>query len=214
MKRFDSIIKLIKPESNVIDVGCDHCLLAINLIKKNIVKHIYNIDKNIKPLNSGINNLTKLNYLKYTTNILGDGLTTNKIKHKIDYCVIAGVGAKTIIEILTKRNKNIKINSFILIPNNNSDLLRGFLHKQNENIVYEEIIKENGYFYNLIQTKGKKKQKFSKIELFFSKFLLNNKNELFIEMLSKRFLFLKNNKLFDKNKKLRMEYEHLKKVLN
>jgi len=46
------------------------------------------------------------------------------INEKIDNCVIAGMGANNIIDILNNKNKQLQIKNFILVPNNDAYLVR------------------------------------------------------------------------------------------
>jgi tRNA (adenine22-N1)-methyltransferase len=123
MKRINAIIKYIKPNSIVIDVGSDHALLSTSLTKCTSMKHIYNIEKNLGPLNRTIQN-TKT--IKNITNIHANGLDFKINEMKIDYCVIAGMGGNNIINILQHVNSK-KCQTFILQPSNNTSDLRRFL---------------------------------------------------------------------------------------
>lgn len=105
--------------------------LACLLLNNNVANFVYNIEINSKPLQNGIKNLTKINALDKTKNILNNGLTNLEIPKKIDYCVIAGMGGKNIINIISKKDQKLRIANFILVPNNNAWLLRTWLKKIN-----------------------------------------------------------------------------------
>ena len=49
----------IKDDDKVIDVGCDHALLDVYLVKNNIVKNIIVSDVSKNALDSGISNIKK-----------------------------------------------------------------------------------------------------------------------------------------------------------
>jgi tRNA (adenine22-N1)-methyltransferase len=88
----EEIIKQITKPSVVVDVGCDHCYLAINLLQQKIATFVYNIDIAKKPLASGISNLRKAKLLDYTKNICNDGFSNLHEKIVANYCVISGIG--------------------------------------------------------------------------------------------------------------------------
>jgi tRNA A22 N-methylase len=75
MNRIDSIVNLINDKNaTVIDIGCDHALLSIKLLKNKHCNFVYNVDINKKPLLNGIRNIKKNNLSKQTKNIQNDGL--------------------------------------------------------------------------------------------------------------------------------------------
>lgn len=101
---------------------------------------MYNIDNKKSPLLSGIENIKKFNLLEKTKNIIANGLNTNEIKQKIDYCVMSGIGGKNIVNILTNKNENITIDTYLCLCNDNPHLLREYIKQNNFFISYEDII--------------------------------------------------------------------------
>jgi len=140
--RLLSIINCIeKPQSTIIDVGCDHCYTSIfSFIYKNI-KFAYNIDNKKGPLVSGIENLKKYGFFDKTSNILSDGLSNLDIKDKIDYCIISGLGGNTIFEILNNKSKDLKIDTYIICCNDHPQKIEEFIKENNYIIKKQDIIK-------------------------------------------------------------------------
>jgi tRNA (adenine22-N1)-methyltransferase len=151
--RIKTIVKLIKKNSVVIDVGSDHAILAITLLKEHIAKYVYNIELNKMPYENTISKLTNAGLIDKTTNILCNGLQTDLINSKIDYCVISGMGARNIIDILESANKSIKIKHYIFVPHRNPDLLKSYLIQHKFKIQHEEIIQQHGYSYTVFEAK-------------------------------------------------------------
>jgi tRNA (adenine22-N1)-methyltransferase len=154
-KRIDAISQLIKPESVVADIGSDHAFLAINLLSKYHIRHVYNVELNRLPYENTISNLRKHNLLECTTNIIADGLQTNEINETLDVCVISGMGGLNMIKIIDNANPNIKIKQFILVPNNNINKLKAYVSEKNYKIIYETNIMDHKYSYPLIQIEKK-----------------------------------------------------------
>ena len=199
--RINQIIRLIKPNSIVIDVGSDHAKVAIKLLTNKIATFVYNIEINQGPLDNTINSLEKYGLLDNAKNILNDGLKNLTIKEKINYCVIAGMGGKNIIDILTNKSKDLNIENFILVPNNNAQLLRKFLKDNKFKVVYEEIISESGHYYELIQTSLKKGLKIKTTEdEYFGPYNLKNETKLFVEYQKDKWEHLSKNKNLTRNK--------------
>ncbi|MDE7099842.1 MAG: class I SAM-dependent methyltransferase, partial [Malacoplasma sp.] len=98
--RIREIANLINDGKIVVDVGSDHAQLSIFLISENRCKLVYNIEKNEKPFLNSCNNTKK--YKDKIINIKSDGFDLFDKSLEIDYCIISGMGSKTMIEILCK----------------------------------------------------------------------------------------------------------------
>jgi len=149
MNRINYLCSLIQNCETVIDVGSDHAYLAINLLKNEQVKKVINIEINEGPLKQGIKNLQRFNLLKYTENILNNGLNNFNFKfvdQKFDYCVISGLGSTTIMTILG--NNQLEIDKFVLQTNSDDYKLRKYLINNNYFIEKDEIIFDNDKFYH------------------------------------------------------------------
>lgn len=174
MIRINFISDLIPNCQNVIDVGSDHAYLAINLLSQKKVQLVVNIEVNKGPHISGVENLKKHQLLDHTINLVNNGFKNLEKQFNnivFDYAVIAGMGSRTIIDIL-KENK-LKISQFILQTNKNPYLLRKWLINNKYKITKEYIVQEHGIFYPImIVSKCKFKKLYTNLELNFGK--LNN----------------------------------------
>ncbi|GHU47125.1 hypothetical protein FACS1894218_0890 [Bacilli bacterium] len=210
--RLASVAKLIK-NGNIIDVGSDHAYLSCFLLTNHLIRFAYNIDINELPLKRGVDNVRKCKVGSHCKNILADGLQTTQINKVIDYCVIAGMGGKNIVDIIKQKNPNIKINNFILVPNNNAKLVRQFLAKHQYRISYEEIIQDHDYFYELIVA-SKTRGLFIKnvASIYFGPYNLLYPSPSFQEMLRVRKAFIEREQLHIKNQNYAREWKLLKGI--
>ncbi|MDR0752930.1 MAG: class I SAM-dependent methyltransferase [Mycoplasmataceae bacterium] len=201
-KRIENILKNIKRNSVIVDVGCDHCYTSIYALKTKKAKFAYNIDINKKPLENGISNIKKQSLFLKTKNFIANGLQTNEIEKKIDFCVISGIGGRNIIDIIENANSDIKIKYFIFVPNNNEYELRIFLQKNGFLEKKTEYVYENNYFYQIMLVKNTKIKKNK---------LMKNINEKYF-LLGK---YKRNNKVLEQYISfLIKKYEEIKKKSN
>lgn len=219
-KKIQAITNLISSSNILIDVGCDHCFLAIELFKQNKIKHIINVDINKKPLDSGVKNLIKYNLLNKTTNIVNDGLKDIEKKDKIfqnitkiDYCVIAGMGSSSIIDII--KNNQLNIQNYILQSSKDEWKLRKYLINNNYEIISETYVFDNDIFYPIFFVKKNNIiYQYSQQDIFFGKIEIIVNKDLYIQMLKTREKFFEN--LFTKyeykkmNDDIKDEYNALK----
>ena len=139
--RLKSLIKYIDSEDLVIDIGCDHALIDIYLIKNN--QGILNIKKN--KLDNKIDARC------------GNGLEVLNEFDNINTILISGMGTNTILKILDNKYLN-KINKLIIQSNKDYYLLRKEITKLGFMISDEEVIVSNNKMYiNIVFIRGNKK---------------------------------------------------------
>ena len=155
--RLKAIAIFVDKEDKIVDIGCDHSLLAIHLIKENIIKKAIVSDINPNALENAIINIQKANLEDKITPILSDGLENIPI-NEINTIIISGMGTTNILKILNNIPENI--NKLIIQSNNDYYNLRKTITKNNFYIVDETIIKENNKYYLTIKfEKGNQRYK-------------------------------------------------------
>lgn len=211
--RLESLVKHIKINDKIIDIGCDHALLDIYLVKNNFLKNIIVSDVHEKALNSGIENIKKYNLEKKIDARLGNGLEVLTEKDNVDTILISGMGTSTILKILSNPYiKNIK--RMIIQSNNDHFELRQNIIKMGYIVKAEDfLIDNNKHYINIVFEKGEKKYK--KEEIKYGPILIHNKNYLRFELENCE----KIRRLIPKMKfkyrfKLTREIKTLKKLIN
>lgn len=211
-KRLKSLAGLITLDDKVADIGCDHALLDIYMIKNKITDKVLIGDISENALENGINNVKKYRLENEITAKCGNGLDI--ITDEIDTVIISGMGASTIIKILSS-NKLKQIKKLIIQSNNDYYLLRKFLTNNGFYISHEAVIYENGkYYINIMFLKGFKK--YSKKELIYGPILINSNKEYFNFLLKKQIGILENvpkYRIFTRAK-MRKKIFYLKKMGN
>ena len=178
--RLKSLVKYIEKNDNIIDIGCDHALLDIYLIKNKIIDNIIVSDIHENALKAGIDNITKNKLSNSINTRLGNGLEVINESDKIDTILISGMGTSTILNILDNNYLN-NINKLILQSNNNHEELRKGVTKLGFYIKAEEyFLDKNKNYINIIFKRGYKK--YSKDELRYGPFLLKDANYLNFEI--------------------------------
>ena len=141
-KRLTTISAFINSSDKVIDIGCDHDLLAIYMYQKEGIK-IVGSDINPEPLKIAKNNLKKYDLSNTLELRLGDGISI--IKNE-DTIVISGMGGILITKILNDID-NKKIKKLIISPNDNFSLTREFITKKGYKIEKEIMVKDANKYY-------------------------------------------------------------------
>ena len=102
-KRLESLIKYIDKNDKLIDIGCDHGLIDIYLVKNNIINSIIISDIHEGALKAGQENVKKHHLEKQIDARLGNGLEVLKQDEVIDTVLISGMGTSTILKILNNK---------------------------------------------------------------------------------------------------------------
>lgn len=196
-KRLKAIADLVPLNAKVIDIGTDHAYLPIYLYLNDITKDITATDISQNVLDGSLNNLEKYGLKEKIKLIKSDGF--KNVFETYDLAIIAGMGTRTIIDILKIKQLPKEL---IIQSNNELNVLREFMNKLDYKIVSEVAVKEKNIYYSIIYYK-KGKEKLAKQEILFGK---SNNLEYY------KFLYDKYENLYKKSKQ--MIYLDYKKVLN
>ena len=185
MNRLEAIVSLIDKCDTLADIGTDHGYVAEMAIKNNLCKRVIATDINKGPLKSAVNHLTELGFENIVDFRLGGGLTVID-ENEVDCAVIAGMGGELISSIL-EESKSISntVNSFVLQPMTNIDVLRRYLYDNGYAISKEIIVKEYHHYYFII--KAIKENSICDDDIYYeiSKYLFDNKDKLLLEYIKK-----------------------------
>ncbi|NLL56593.1 MAG: SAM-dependent methyltransferase [Clostridiales bacterium] len=147
--RLKAILKEIDNVEVVADIGCDHGKLIVSAIlsqkaKKGIAVDISNESlKKAQILASEYDVIDKLIFLN------GDGFLP--IKDNIDIAVISGMGAREIVKILAQKDI---ANKYILVPHQDTYILRQYLRENSFFVIKDYIVKEQKFYPVIVAEKG------------------------------------------------------------
>jgi len=170
-KRLKTIASLIE-DNNVIDIGCDHAFLDIYLTLQG--KNAVALDNKESVLKYARFNINKYNLTDKIEVALSNGLDNYKI-NKNETVVIAGMGTRTIIDIL--KNEQFKyVNTLIIQSNNELEKLRKHLISIGYYIEDEKVVYEKKYYVIMKLKRGFKKYK--RLEYKYGPIAIKNKEYL------------------------------------
>ncbi len=217
-KRLKTIGNLVDDNSFLIDVGCDHALLDIYVVKSNSTVKAIASDINKGPLEQAKKNIKTAKLESKIDTLLSDGIES--VPLGVDTLVISGMGGKNMLGIVKYQLKRLKqFETIIISPNNDCDIIRTFLCKNGFYLVNELMVKDGNFFYQVLKFK-KGKKRYSSKELFFGPLLLTEKSTSFIEFLKKELIkkeqiyALLPNSYYTKRRSLRKEIKFIKDYLS
>ncbi len=177
--RLKVIGDLVPLSSYPLDIGCDHALLSIYLVKEKGIKKAVASDNKSGPLEKASSNVNFYNVQDKVKLIKAEGL--DSYCDGINTITISGMGGLSINKILENNKKYLrKINTIILSPNNYSIAVKRKLVKLGYHISNEILVKEKNIIYNIfVFEKGKRY--YSRRKLFLGPILMNKKDSLTFE---------------------------------
>lgn len=178
--RLKTLAKYTDKNDKIIDIGCDHALLDIYLVKNKLVDSLIVSDIHESALEAGKSNIKKNRLSKKITARLGSGLEVLNDNDDVDTILISGMGSSTIINILNNSYID-NINKLILQSNNDHFELRSKVISLGFYITAEEYFVDNKKNYiNIVFIRGHKK--YSKNDLRYGPILIHNKEYLEFEL--------------------------------
>lgn len=202
-KRLENIANLVEKGKSVIDIGTDHGLVPLYLAKNNISKDIIATDISAKSLKKLEDKLDK-NLENIIKTEVCDGLDGIDIKEK-QIAIIAGMGAITIIDILSKDIDKVRKLEYVICEGNiGNEKLRKFLNENNFIIDRDFLIKDGRKHYDIIRFKNGSDRKLSLGEIYFGKFIYSENNPLLMKRIeqiyNKNLKFKENIEKYSKDK--------------
>ncbi|EOU1217087.1 SAM-dependent methyltransferase [Clostridium perfringens] len=152
-KRLKRIAEHVDKCESVADIGTDHGYIPIYLVKEGICKKAIASDINKGPIEKAKVNVAFEGISNKVKCLLGPGLNPLKVG-EVNGVILAGMGGNLTRDILLADMDKVKKYDFIILqPAQNPEVLREFLYKNDYEIIDEDLIKDEGRFYELFKVK-------------------------------------------------------------
>ncbi|MDM0721333.1 tRNA (adenine(22)-N(1))-methyltransferase [Clostridium perfringens] len=152
-KRLKRIAEHVDKCESVADIGTDHGYIPIYLVKEGICKKAIASDINKGPIEKAKVNVAFEGVSNKVKCLLGPGLNPLKVG-EVNGVILAGMGGNLTRDILLADMEKVKRYDFIILqPAQNPEVLREFLYKNDYEIIDEDLIKDEGRFYELFKVK-------------------------------------------------------------
>lgn len=179
--RLACVASLVPAGARVADIGSDHAYLPAALVLDGKIDFAIAGEVVKGPYENAVREIKDHQLEGQVIPRLADGLTAIEPADKVDTITIAGMGGSLIASILEKdKNKLTGIKRLVLQPNVGESQLREWLMNNHYQIMTEKIIEEDNHIYEIIVAEPSVVPfRYSKYELDFGPFLLENKGPVF-----------------------------------
>lgn len=189
-KRLNKIAELVDFGASVTDVGTDHGYVPNFLCENKISSDIIATDISKNSLEKSIELTRELGNEKFVRNILANGI----VDENRDNIIIAGLGGIQIAEIIANSIDIAKSSKkLILQPMQKTNTLRRELNNMGFEIFDEEIIYEDGRYFEIILAKFSNNidMNLKEEDFYFSKKLIEKKDKTYLSYLEEKKTYLK-----------------------
>ena len=152
-KRLMKIASYVNYCETIADIGTDHGYIPIYLVKNNKCNSAIASDINKGPIEKASTNIRFEGLSEKIKCLLGGGLKPLKVG-EVNGVIIAGMGGNLIRDIILEDIEKVKLYDFLILqPAQNPEVLREFLYNNNFEILNEDLILDDGKFYELFKVK-------------------------------------------------------------
>lgn len=184
-ERLKTVASFVRTSRTIADIGTDHGYIPIYLCLEDAIDKAIACDVNREPVRRAECNINMYGLGSRIETRLGDGLKPLK-QNETEGVVIAGMGGMLIIEILDEcLEKTGEINELVLQPQTDVDKVRKYLHKIGFKIDDEDMIFEDGIYYNVIRAVRGREKYNNEADYLFGKINIERKNAVLKEFLLK-----------------------------
>lgn len=205
--RLRTISGMVTDHSLLLDVGCDHAYVSIDLVSKGRARLAYATDVRRGPLEAARQNIKESGLSERIQTAVRDGIPEDFVERlpleegEHRSIVIAGMGGRLILSILEKaRDRLDEIDEFILSPQSEYALFREGITRLGLLILDEKLLKDDGKYYVVIRAvhaeklnssekdgiSKEKQMDLNEVQLRFGPRLLEERSGLFLEYLEKQ----------------------------
>ncbi|MBS4217128.1 tRNA (adenine-N(1))-methyltransferase [Bacillus sp. FJAT-49711] len=183
-KRLETVTSFIHNGTRIADIGSDHAYLPCYTVKKGIAQFAIAGEVVDGPYQSALQQVAAAGLSDRIDVRKGNGLEVI-VPNEVDCIIIAGMGGALISDILERGKKKLAgVKRLILQPNIGTDNVRRWLYDHNWQLVDEQLVEEDGKFYEiLVADVGDPSIPYKdlKKEFLLGPFLLQHKNETFFK---------------------------------
>lgn len=150
-QRLLAVARLVRENSSLADIGCDHGFLPVHLVLNGRIKSAVAADINEGPLASCRSLVNEYALDEKIKCVLSDGLK-NIPENEADDIAICGMGGELIADILSKCEWTKSADKhYIFNPMTHPEILRKYLCENGFEIGADMIVKEGRHYYSVFE---------------------------------------------------------------
>ena len=187
-KRLMTVANAVKSGGIIADVGCDHALASIYMVKNGIADRVIAMDIGEAPLMRAKEHIMEYGVADRIETRISDGLE-KLMPGEVNTVLISGMGGALMTGIL-QRGMDVlnKTDELVLSPQSEIFLVRRFLHEHGFLIDKEYMLFEQGKYYTVMHAVQGDEPLFENAEEIYGRRLIQEKNPVLKSFLESELL--------------------------
>jgi tRNA (adenine22-N1)-methyltransferase len=185
--RLERVAAQVPAGARLADIGSDHGYLPVALLRRGVISAAVAGERALTPFNAAVRTVRDNGLEQQVTVRLADGLMAIEPSDGITAISLCGMGGETIRDILDSGKARLSGQErLVLQPNGGERPLRQWLMENAYRIVYEEVLRENRFDYEIIVAEHSGPVAYSAEELYFGPLQLQARGPAFVAKWQRR----------------------------
>jgi tRNA (adenine22-N1)-methyltransferase len=185
--RLERVAAQVPAGARLADIGSDHGYLPVALMRRGAIVAAVAGEVALTPFHAAQRTVRDNGLEPHITVRQANGLAAIEAQDAITAISLCGMGGETIRDILDSGKARLHGRErLILQPNGGEQPLRQWLMENGYRIVYEEVLRENRFDYEIIVAVRNGPRRYSPEELYFGPLLLKTRSPAFLAKWQRR----------------------------
>ncbi|WP_279290981.1 tRNA (adenine(22)-N(1))-methyltransferase [Pseudomonas maioricensis] len=179
--RLERVAAQVPAGARLADIGSDHGYLPVALLRRGLIAAAVAGEVADTPFSAAQRTVRENDFDQQITVRLADGLAAIKPEDLVTAISICGMGGETIRDILESGQSHLSGRErLILQPNGGEQPLRLWLMEHDYRILYEEVLRENRFDYEIIVAERLGPVIYTAEELYFGPLQMQERSPAFL----------------------------------
>lgn len=179
--RLERVAAQVPAGARLADIGSDHAYLPVALMRRGVLAAAVAGEVALTPFNAAVRTVRENDLQERITVRLANGLEALEPEDAITALSLCGMGGETIRDILQSGKARLSGRErLILQPNGGEQPLRQWLMDNDYRILFEEVLWENRFDYEIIVAERSGPVVYSEQELFFGPLQMQARSPAFL----------------------------------
>lgn len=179
--RLERVAAHVPVGARLADIGSDHGYLPVALMNRSVIAAAVAGEVAMTPFQAAERTVRESGLGERVTVRLASGLAAIEPADGITAVSLCGMGGETIRDILDSGKGRLRGEErLILQPNGGEQPLRQWLMENSYRILYEEVLRENRFFYEIIVAERSGPVLYTEEELYFGPLQLRERSPVFL----------------------------------
>jgi len=186
-RRLEHVAARVPAGARLADIGSDHGYLPVALMRRGVLEYAVAGEVAMTPFRAAERTVRENDLGERMTVRLANGLEAIKPEDGITAISFCGMGGKTIRDILDSGKEHLTGRErLIMQPNGGEQPLRQWLMENDYRILFEEVLRENRFDYEIIVAERKGPVVYTARELYFGPLQIQERSGAFLTKWQRR----------------------------